>query len=233
MRTFIVLFILAGLTACSRKAKDKVLGVTTANTAKNDTAWFPKCEMSNESFSFDIDSCNCSDMSIADDTVIIDLHGPASGDIQKRLLKIDYPECDSTFYILMKHQNRYCVSSMGPDPLLTDWILYNSPYDTLRYDNKLGGFLIDSVPEAERSKFPAFDTLSFYKAYERAIGENLSLDYVPDIAKNAMYREYRSFKHHAEEVLQQSYVELHRVILELYYKGSLRKVFIFNYGHLG
>lgn len=133
----------------------------------------------------------------------------------------------------MKHQNRYWTSSMGPDPVFTNWILYNSPYDTIYYDTILRGFSIKEIPEVEQQRFPKFDTLDFYKAYKNAVSHNLQTDYVPDIAKGALYREYTRSKNHIKEVLELSSIELHRIIIELHQSGSIKKVIIFNYGHFG
>ena len=229
MKTLFVIIALLFSIACSNKTSREV---TMIKSTKEESL-FRNCVFSNKDFAYEIDSCNCGNIYSTDDTVFIDMYQPDGGEVQGRLLTINYPDCDSSFYILMKHQNRYCTSSMGPDPILTDWILYNSPLDTIHFDKKKKGFYIDTIAEIEQRRFPDFDTLDFYKAYKKAVGINLNLDYVPDIAKGALYRQYMNYRQNAREVLADSYVELHRIILTLTQSSLTKKVIVFNYGHPG
>ncbi|MEZ4842654.1 MAG: hypothetical protein R3A43_00225 [Bacteroidia bacterium] len=219
---------------CNQSNKNKVfaLGTIDSTESKDENLWF-SCSLSNANIGYEIDSCNCGDVYTLNDSVFISLSQFIGGEIQGRTVKFSNPECDENYFILMMHQNRFYISSMGPDPVLTDWILYNSPFDTIRYNRDLKGFYIDTISEIEKSKFPTFDTLDFYKAYQKAVGENIELDYVPDIAKSFLYREYERFKENAQEVFGSSSAELHRIILILKKGDSTEKVLIFTYDHFG
>lgn len=234
-RATIFLFALV-LSACTNKSEVKSnkkldsLKIDTSSEAEN---IFRNCIFSNKDFGYKIDSCNCGDILTKDDTIFINLFQADGGEIQGHLLQIDYPICDNNSFILMKHQNRYFVGSMGPDPVLEDWILYNSAFDTIYFNKKKKGFYIDTIPYSEQEKFPQFDTLDFFKAYKRAVGDNMNLDYVPDMAKNALYRDYLRSKENIKETLMDSAVELHRIFLILKQGNSTKKVIVFTYGHFG
>ncbi len=232
-----VIFILI-VVACSCSTKSTYEIKTTLDSTKTksvteeENIW-STCSFSNKEFAYEIDSCNCGDIHTTYDTIFIDLFQYEGGEIQGRLLKINNPKCDSSYFILMKHQNRYWTSSMGPDPIYDDWLLYNSPLDTVRYDPKRKGFYINIIPQIEQERFPKFDTLDFYKAYKRAVGENLNSSNVPDIAKSALYSEYSNYKQNIREILEESGAELHRIILVLRQGNSEKKVIVFTYGHFG
>lgn len=232
-----IIFILIAVTSsCSNKSTSENQTTSdntkTKNVTEEENIW-RTCSFSNKEFAYEIDSCNCGDIYTTYDTIFINLFQADGGEIQGHLLKINYPKCDSSYFILMKHQNRYWISSMGPDPVFDDWILYNSPFDTVRYDSKRKGFYIDTISQIDQEIFPKFDTLDFYKAYKGVVGENLNLNHVPDIAKGALYREYSNFKQNAREILELSSVELHRIILVLRQGNSEKKVIVFTYGHFG
>jgi len=232
-----VLIIMGISNACTNEStvenhKSPDSSATTKSVTEPEYIW-RTCSFSNKEFAYEIDSCNCGDIYTTYDTVFINLFQADGGEIQGHLLKIDYPKCDSSYSILMKHQNRYWTSSMGPDPVFDDWILYNSPYDTVPYDAKRKGFFIDTISQIGQELFPKFDTLDFYKAYKNAVGENLNLEFVPDIAKGALYREYLNSKQNVREILEESGVELHRIILVLRQGNSDKKVIVFTYGHFG
>ena len=232
LKTVAGVFALLLLSGCYRKPAPVTKPATVAAPVKDEQV-LRTCAMSNESFAVSIVSCNCGEMYASYDTLYINLFRPDGGEILDHVLKISYPVCDSSYTILFQHQNRYYVGSMGPDPLLTDWKLYNSPVDTIPYDVILKGFYIPDIPEEQEDAFPPFDTLDFYKAYKRAVGEALSKSYYPDIAKGATYREFKNYKHNAEEILENAGVEMHRVILRLRHHGSTQKVIVFDYGHMG
>jgi len=231
----LLLLVLLGLAACSPPTSGPPPQTATKPPAPNAEAALAlrTCALSNENFAYAIDSCNCGDIYATSDTIAVELFPADGGEIQGRVLRIDYPACDSSYVLEMRHQNRYYTSSMGPDPVLTDWLLYTSPVKTIRFDPKRKGFPIDTIPEVEQERFPKFDTLSFYHAYQRAMGENLRSGSVPGIAKGALYREYKASKAHVRELLEESGVELHRVILVLKKGDRVEKVLLFNYGHFG
>lgn len=234
MKTWIALSAFLVLGACS--GRPGIKNTASKDSAANVTAYPPpflSCILSGKDFTYRIDSCNCGDTRVGSDTVFVDLFQPDGGDIQGRFLKIESPPGNDGLVLLMKHQNRYFISSMGPDPLLTDWVLYNSPSDTIRYDSRKAGFYIAPVPEAEQQRFPKFDTLSFYKAYKRAMDRNAELDYIPDPAKDIQVDEYTRFQKNKKEIFYQAQVELHRIILELRQGSSVVKIIVFNYGHFG
>ena len=229
---FLALLALLGLAACSPQPASPPPPTNTKPPVQEEVA-LRTCALSNEDFAYAIDSCNCGDVYATYDTIAVELMPANGGDIQGRVLRIGYPACDSSYVLEMRHQNRYYTSSMGPDLVLTDWLLYTSPVKTIRFDPKRKGFPIDTIPEVEQERFPKFDTLSFYRAYQRAVGENLRSGSVPGIAKDALYREYQASKTHVRELLEESGVELHRVILVLKKGGRVEKVLLFNYGHFG
>ncbi|HAS41061.1 MAG TPA: hypothetical protein DCS93_11300 [Microscillaceae bacterium] len=224
--------------ACTQK-KQRIVnnpnGIdTVAAVAISDTPAKKKiyrtCHFSSETFALSIDSCNCGEIKLIGDTVLVHLSPFVGGEVQQRWLKINKPTYDGSFYLLKKHQNRMYMSSMGPDPILDDWILYNSSIDTIHYDHQRKGFYIETITEKARTLFPKFDTLELYKAYKRSVGRNLKKDYVPDMAKNALYRE---FKEIGKELVLSSAVELHSIILLLKRKNTTLKTVIFVYEHFG
>lgn len=228
------ILLLVILTICSNSihANYKQKIDTTKNKIE-DVSIFGKCIFSNKELDFEIDSCNCGNKYTAKDTVFINLTQADGGEIQGRILKITKPICDSSTYILMKHQNRCFISSMGPDPILTNWILYNSSIDTVRFDSQIKGFYIDTIAQIEQEKFLQFDTLDFYNAYLKVIGEKIDLDYIPDIANVKLYHKYLKYKEKAKVLLASSGVELHRIIIDLKKESLSRKVIVFTFGHYG
>ena len=231
--TLLVLAVLA-LAGCSAPAGSPPPAAAKRPTSATDGQYpLRTCAFSNKDFAYAVDSCNCGDIYATSDTIAIELFPADGGEIQGRVLQVSYPACDSSYVLLMRHQNRYYTSSMGPDPVLTDWLLYTSPVDTIHFDPKRHGFPIDTMAAAEQARFPKFDTLAFYRAYQRAVGDNLRSGSVPGNAKGALYREYKAAKAHTRELLAESGVELHRVILVLKKGDSVQKVLLFNYGHFG
>lgn len=235
MSRLVLLLALLGLAACSPPTSGPPPQTATKPPAPATEVALTlrSCVLSNKDFAYAIDSCNCGDSYATYDTIAVELLPADGGDIQGRVLRIGYPACDSSYVLEMRHQNRYYISSMGPDPVLTDWLLYTSPVKTIRFDHRRKGFPIDPVPEIEQERFPKFDTLSFYRAYQRAVGDNLHSKAVPGIAKGALNREYQASKAHVRELLELSGVELHRVILVLKKGDRVEKVLLFNYGHFG
>lgn len=229
-----IAIVLAG--SCSSKIKDDrkfKTDSTATNSGKEDTTIWRTCSFSNKEFECEIDSCNCGDISTTSDTVFISLSQAEGGEIQGHLLKLKYPKCDRGDFILMKHQNRFWTFSMGPDPVFDDWILYNSPFDTIHFDPKRKGFYIHLISEVEQSKFPEFDTLDFYKAYERVTSASVNPTQPINIGKGHQKKEDSNFKKRVQEILEQSSVELHRIILVLRQGASNKRVFVFTYQHLG
>lgn len=232
--SFFIAIVLVG--SCSSETKDDCTSMSDSvptNSGEDGTTLWRSCSFSNKEFAYEIDSCNCGDIVSTGDTVFIYLAQAEGGEVQGHLLKIQYPECDGSDYILMKHQNRYWTSSMGPDPVFHDWILYNSPFDTIHYDPKRNGFYINSISEVEQGKFPKFDTLDFYKAYERTTSASVNSTLPRDIGKSNKKKEDSNFKKRVKEILEQSSVELHRIILVLSQGNSRKKVIVFTYQHMG
>lgn len=237
MKPLLVLLAILGLAACSPQSESASPPPHSATTSPapntEETLVLRTCALSNKDFAYAIDSCNCGDIYATFDTIAVELFPADGGDIQGRVLRIDYPACDSSYVVEMRHENRYYTSSMGPDPVLDDWLRYTSPVGTIRFDSRRKGFPIDTIPYVEQTRFPAFDTLAFYRAYQRAVGHNLRAGMVPDIAKGALYREYKGYKADAREILELSDVELCRIILVLKKGNRVEKVLLFNYGHFG
>ena len=232
MKKISILLIVLTFISCKNKQTEKVIKVVDSLSTKEKEVYHI-CGLSVNDFAFSIDSCNCSEINTFFDTIFISISPLEGGEIQGKLLKIRYPICDSSYYIIKKHQNRYWVSSMGPDPLLTDWILYNSPNDTIKYDKTKQGFYIDTIPQAEQQCFPKFDTLDFYKAYKRALDDNMNMYYTPSIAIPSMLREYNRNKGKVKEILEESGAELHRIIFILKKGEFTQKVIIVSYSHVG
>jgi hypothetical protein len=233
------IFVLATVaTSCSTKSADTdkaalfpIADSTLTKTITKEEDFSRPCSLSNKEFAFEITNCNCGDIRTTSDTIFIELSPANGGEIQGHLLKINYPAYDSSYSLLMKHQNRCWISSMGPDPVLTDWTLYTSPIDAIRYDPKLKGFYIDTIPQKEQEKFPPFDTLDFYTAYKRAIGENLN--YAPNVTKGALSRKQSNYKQNARGILERSSTELHRIIFTLTRGKKEEKTIVFTYDHWG
>lgn len=206
------------------------VSVVAEPTTKGREPMYGTCNFSDETFALSIDSCNCGEIKVKGDTVLIHLFQLNGGDVQQRWLKIKKPAYNSDFYLLKGHQNRMYVSSMGPDPILDDWMLYNSPLDTIQYNHQHQGFFIDAIAEEAQGLFPKFDTLELYKAYKRAVKYNLDASSAPDIAKSQLLKEYREG---GSTALNFARVELHSIVLLLKRKKRTIKTIVFVYGHLG
>ncbi len=235
IKTATLAALLLNLVACSPPSASKPDQVATKRPAPTgeEESLSRTCALTAKGLVGVIDSCNCGDVAAAGDTISVELMPSDGGEIQGRVLKLRQPVCDGSWVLLMQHQNRYYTSSMGPDPVLTDWLLYTSPVDTIRFDPRLPGFRIGTIAQVEQARFPKFDTLSFYRAYQRAVGDSLRSVAVPGNAKGARHEEYIRYQTAARELLQVSSAELHRVILVLKKGRRVEKVLLFTYGHFG
>lgn len=234
-RLFAILsiLVLVAVSCRTRVAAFPDVTQTTADATETDEDELPweHFRYASDDFEFEIDSCNISTFERSNDTIYITVFPPMGIIVEDRFFSVCKPLCHDVFNVVQIRQNRYFIDSMGPDPILSDMV-YTAPGDTLAFDRKRGGFRIRAYSEEETKAFPTFDTIRFIRSYKTAVGENLSADYVPDIAKAALYREFLESDQDVQSAFDRAGVEVHQVFIEVYGCGK-RWVLVFRYGHFG
>jgi hypothetical protein len=187
------------------------------------------CKYSDSHYEFEFEGCDCGQNSINSDTIFIEL-GEYGGQIQGNFIRVLSPSLDSTYYIIKRHQNRSCSFSEGPDVVLDKWLLYNSPFDTIKYDPSNYGFYVDTIPVSEQSKFVKYQEDDFFRAYYRADNAGLVSQ---DTLDNPPKSELDKYKKNKRTMFELTSAEIHRIILVLKHNDKTEKVIVFTNGHMG
>jgi hypothetical protein len=188
------------------------------------------CKYSDSNYEFEFEGCDCEANQTNSDTIFIHLDPDYGGQIQGNFVKVLKPELDNSYYLLKKHQNRSWTFSEGPDVVLDKWLLYNSPFDTIKYDPYNYGFFVDTIPMKEQSKFVKYQEDDFFRAYYRADNaEHISQDTLDNPPKS----ELDKYKKNKQTIFELTSAEIHRIILVLKHNNKTEKVIVFTYGHMG
>jgi len=196
---------------------------------------YSTCSASVKGFSFSIDSCNCQYIRIDDfDTVYIVVNPMVGGEIIGNVLKINCHECDSAVELLVSYTERFVTFGMGPDITYDDWIHYNSPIDTMRFDKVVNGYRIFIDYDMEHSNFPKFDTLDFFIALmqeeDRMYRTKRDVNFYN---RKRMMKDLIKNRKEIEDILERSSGELDKVIIVAKKGDVVIKTFEFDYVHNG